>query len=202
MKSAPAWVSGHSAPRAAAVPGIKDWVTVGGISLLENFEPKPNAAATFVILEPWSKRGSKLNVENIRARLQRELSGIREAVFIVALPPAIQGVGTVSGFEMEVQLKSGSLDFSQLEKGVRRVREPDNRAKTAGENRTGHKAARKTDSHGSGVENCQRIAKGRRCCRPDEKDRILSANKIRNILYKAHKKNKIKRVRKGTYAGL
>jgi HAE1 family hydrophobic/amphiphilic exporter-1 len=103
------------------VPGIKDWVTVGGISLLENFEPKPNAAVTFVILEPWSKRGSKLNVENIRARLQRELSGIREAVFIVALPPAIRGVGTVSGFEMEVQLKSGSLDFDQLEKGVRQI---------------------------------------------------------------------------------
>ncbi|MEJ2170622.1 MAG: efflux RND transporter permease subunit, partial [Desulfobacterales bacterium] len=103
------------------VPGIKDWVTVGGISLLENFEPKPNAAVTFVILGPWSKRGSKLNVENIRARLQRELSDIREAVFIVALPPAIRGVGTVSGFDMEVQLKSGSLDFDQLEKGVQQI---------------------------------------------------------------------------------
>ncbi len=98
--------------------GVKDWVTVGGISLLQGFAPQPNSGVCFVILENWSKRGTGLTAEEISRNLQQKLSGIREAILFVALPPPIQGLGVVSGFEMEVQLKGGSLDFDQLHRTV------------------------------------------------------------------------------------
>ncbi len=103
------------------IPGIKDWVTVGGISLLEGFAAKSNSAVTFVILENWSQRGSKLSSDAITALLQKKLSAIREATFFATQPPAIQGLGIVTGFEMQVGLKGGSLDFDQLQKAVQKL---------------------------------------------------------------------------------
>ena len=100
------------------VPGVKDWVTVGGVSLLQNLAPEPNSAVTFVILEDWDKRGAGLGVEDIRRNLEQKLAGVDEAITFVALPPAIQGLGQVSGFQMEVLLKGGSLDFDRLSKTV------------------------------------------------------------------------------------
>ena len=38
------------------------------------------------------------------ARLQKEFGGIRDAVVLVFVPPAIQGLGFVGGFQMQVQV--------------------------------------------------------------------------------------------------
>ncbi|MGA7878569.1 MAG: multidrug efflux RND transporter permease subunit [Desulfoferrobacter sp.] len=103
------------------VPGVKDWVTVGGVSLLQNLAPEPNSAVTFVILENWDKRGAGLSVEDIRSNLEQKLRSVDEAITFVALPPAIQGLGQVSGFQMEVQLKGGSLDFDKLSHTVNEI---------------------------------------------------------------------------------
>lgn len=102
-------------------PGVKDWVTVGGVSLLQNLAPEADSAVTFVILEDWNKRGASLSVEDIRGNLERKLRGVEDAFTFVALPPAIQGLGQVSGFQMEVQLKGGSLDFEKLSRTVNEI---------------------------------------------------------------------------------
>jgi len=102
-------------------PGVADWVTIGGISLIDNFATLPNSAATFVILEDWDKRGPDLNLRNIYADLTRKLHAIEGAIAFVVLPPAIQGLGVSGGFQMQLELKGGGFDFPKLGQMVREM---------------------------------------------------------------------------------
>ena len=52
-------------------------------------------------------------VEGILAHLRREFLGIQEAMVFAFAPPAIQGLGTAGGFQMEVQDRGG-LDSEQI----------------------------------------------------------------------------------------
>ncbi len=102
-------------------PGVANWVTIGGLSLIDNFATLPNAAATFVILEDWDKRGPDLNLRSIYANLTRQFQGIEGAIAFVVLPPAIQGLGVSGGFQMQLELKGGSFDFAKLGQLVREM---------------------------------------------------------------------------------
>lgn len=102
-------------------PGIADWVTIGGISLIDNSATLPNAAATYVVLEDWDKRGPKLNLRNIYRNLSQQLQKIEDAIAFVVLPPAIQGLGVSGGFQMQLELKGGSFDFVKLGQMVREM---------------------------------------------------------------------------------
>lgn len=102
-------------------PGIADWITIGGISLIDNSATLPNAAATYVVLEDWKKRGPDLSLKNIYVNLTRQLQRIEGAIAFVVLPPAIQGLGVSGGFQMQLQLKGGSFDFARLGQIVREM---------------------------------------------------------------------------------
>ncbi len=102
-------------------PGIADWITIGGISLIDNSATLPNAAAIYVVLEDWEKRGPDLNLKNIYVNLTRQLQRVEGAIAFVVLPPAIQGLGVSGGFQMQIQLKGGSFDFARLGQIVREM---------------------------------------------------------------------------------
>ena len=89
-------------------PGIAEWVTIGGQSLLDS-SVASNAATFYIILEDFEERGGDPNrtQEAILANLRREFSKIQDGIPFVFVPPAIFGLGVAGGFQMEVQDRGG-----------------------------------------------------------------------------------------------
>ena len=73
-------------------PGVAGWVTIGGLSILDNANLS-NAATTFVGYKDWSERGSDLSQDQIVGSLRQKLSQIQEAAIFVLIPPPIRGLG-------------------------------------------------------------------------------------------------------------
>lgn len=89
-------------------PGVREFVTVGGFSLLDG-AIMPNGGTCFVNLEPWSKRKSPdLHVTQIAERIQQQLFAIPDALCLALQPPAIMGLGMTSGFEVRIQDRGGA----------------------------------------------------------------------------------------------
>lgn len=89
-------------------PGVSEYITIGGFSLL-NSVSSSNAAAYFIMLEPWSERKDKaLSVGAISERIQRQLFGIRDAICLAFAPPPIMGLGRAGGFDARVQDRGGA----------------------------------------------------------------------------------------------
>ncbi|HAY22956.1 MAG TPA: hydrophobe/amphiphile efflux-1 family RND transporter [Desulfobacterales bacterium] len=97
-------------------PGIRAWVTVGGLSLMDSANLS-NTFSTFAIYEEWDKRGADLSQEKIIADLNRRLSSIEEAYAVVLTPPPITGLGQAGGFQMMVEDR-GSLGLAELQKAT------------------------------------------------------------------------------------
>jgi HAE1 family hydrophobic/amphiphilic exporter-1 len=100
-------------------PGIHAWVTIGGFSFLEAANVS-NAFSTFVIYEPWNKRGPDLNQDHIIASLRRDLFQIQEAMVIPLIPPPIRGLGQAGGFQLMIEDR-GSLGLTELQNTVTQV---------------------------------------------------------------------------------
>jgi HAE1 family hydrophobic/amphiphilic exporter-1 len=109
---------------AQAVPGVDRVVAISGVSLLDNSASLSSAGAAYVILKNWDERDKAKEedalslIKNLTAVLQQD---ILEAVTIVLPPPPIQGIGNAGGFTMEVELRDGSVDFSELQSVSTRV---------------------------------------------------------------------------------
>lgn len=89
-------------------PGVKTWFTLGGMSLLEGSQSS-NAATMFIGLEDWDQRTTpKLQQEPLIAQITQKFAGIKEAFILVIAPPAIQGLGTSGGFNMQVEDRGGA----------------------------------------------------------------------------------------------
>ncbi|MGA7325046.1 MAG: efflux RND transporter permease subunit [Rhodomicrobium sp.] len=102
---------------AKGVSGVERVVAISGMSLLDNRATLSSAGTAFVILKSWGERDPKgqtaFALSNIlKAALQKH---ILEAVTIVVPPPPIQGIGNAGGFTMEVELRNGNVDFSELQ---------------------------------------------------------------------------------------
>jgi multidrug efflux pump len=70
----------------------------------------PNAGLGFVILRDWLERDRNQSVQAISERAMHELfamSGVRDGNVLSILPPAIQGMGTMGGFEFKLLDRSG-----------------------------------------------------------------------------------------------
>jgi HAE1 family hydrophobic/amphiphilic exporter-1 len=86
-------------------PGVESWVTIGGYSLLDA-TVSSNAATYYVITEPWEERD--VTQDEILAHLRRAFAlKVPEGVAFAFAPPAIFGLGTAGGFQMEVQDRGG-----------------------------------------------------------------------------------------------
>lgn len=100
------------------LPGVRDIIGVDGFDLIDGVT-MPNAGATFVVLEPWSKRKApNLHADVLIKQANGLLQGVHGAVIGAFNPPAIQGLGTVSGFQMEIE-DVGQVGLDTLSKAVR-----------------------------------------------------------------------------------
>ena len=89
-------------------PGVASVTSVVGFSLIDNLR-KSNSALVILLLKPFGERESAaLGVNGIIAALSRQFQTIQEAiVFAYNLPPII-GLGTGSGFEYQLESKTGA----------------------------------------------------------------------------------------------
>ena len=93
--------------RLATIQGIEGYVSVSGYSLLDGANAS-NAAAYWIILDPWAQRRSpELSLEAIVGRLWQEAFMIQEANVFAFPPPAIIGLGEAGGFQMQLQDRGG-----------------------------------------------------------------------------------------------
>jgi hydrophobic/amphiphilic exporter-1 (mainly G- bacteria), HAE1 family len=96
-------------------PGVANSVTVGGLSLLDNFTSLSNAALVFVTYEDYEKREKEgISQESILSHLSPRLAQLQDAFAFAVVPPAIQGLGVASGFQMQLQVKGSGFDFAKL----------------------------------------------------------------------------------------
>ena len=88
-------------------PGVKYTTSVIGFSLLSLVRTSYNAFF-FVTLTDWKDRDSRaLQFQEIKQRINRELSTLPEAVAFDFSPPAIPGVGTSGGFTFVLEDRAG-----------------------------------------------------------------------------------------------
>ena len=97
--------------------GIQDFLAFSGYSLLEMINRNP-IGAYFITLKPWDQRTSKdLQASSIMRRLNKEFYKLPEGQIMAFNPPAIQGLGTVGGFEFWV-VNEGNASLDDLEKAT------------------------------------------------------------------------------------
>jgi hydrophobe/amphiphile efflux-1 (HAE1) family protein len=88
-------------------PGVENVMAVAGYNLLTG-TGAPNWAVAWVVLKPWSERRSaETNLENILGSVQGKFAGIQEAYVAAFIPPAIPGLGSLGGFEFQLQDQGG-----------------------------------------------------------------------------------------------
>lgn len=96
-------------------PGIRDWISLGGFSILDGTNAS-NAATIFIVLKPWEERTEEnVSQERILANLNRSFAEIQEATAFVFPPPAISGLGVAGGFQIQLQDK-GSVGLNELQR--------------------------------------------------------------------------------------
>ncbi|PYV01068.1 MAG: hydrophobe/amphiphile efflux-1 family RND transporter [Acidobacteria bacterium] len=91
----------------AQTPGVEYTTSVIGFSLLSFVRTSYNAFF-FVTLKPWDERKTREEqLQEIKQRLNRELSKLPEGIAFSFSPPAIPGVGTSGGFTFVLEDRAG-----------------------------------------------------------------------------------------------
>jgi len=101
-------------------PGVETWFTLGGQSLLEGSQSS-NAATIFIRLDDWELRKTpELQMMPMIGEISKKFGEIKDAFILVIPPPAIQGLGSSGGFEMQVEDRGGA-GLSELQSTVNRL---------------------------------------------------------------------------------
>ena len=83
------------------MPEVRYAVSIAGFSFMGN---GPNKGIQFISLKPLKeRRGKEHSVNAVVTKLRGQLMGIPNAIIMPFEPPAIQGVGSVGGFQFEVR---------------------------------------------------------------------------------------------------
>jgi HAE1 family hydrophobic/amphiphilic exporter-1 len=91
----------------AGTPGVQYTTSVAGFSLL-SFTRTTYNAFYFVTLKPWGERKTSAEqFQEIKARLNQQLSRLPQGTVFSFSPPAIPGVGTSGGFTMVLEDRAG-----------------------------------------------------------------------------------------------
>jgi multidrug efflux pump len=92
---------------ARKVPGVRATIDLAGLSA-SSLTSAANAGTIFLILDPFDERRSpNLSGGAIVAELQKRLASVQEAYIGVFPPPAVQGLGVVGGFKLQVEDRAG-----------------------------------------------------------------------------------------------
>src|SRR4029077_5389896 len=78
-------------------PGVDQFVTVAGISPLDNSASLSSAGVTYVTLKPWSERGKGQDLLSLFIGMNRAMGDVMDARVLVVPPPPLQGAGTPPG---------------------------------------------------------------------------------------------------------
>ncbi|HKO14808.1 MAG TPA: efflux RND transporter permease subunit [Gemmatimonadaceae bacterium] len=90
--------------------GVEHAVEFPGLSV-NGFANKPNSAVVFIGLEPFEERtGKGESMGAIVQALNKKFSSIQDAFVAVFPPPAVNGLGAVGGFKIEVEDRAGLGD--------------------------------------------------------------------------------------------
>ncbi|MDJ0949050.1 MAG: multidrug efflux RND transporter permease subunit [Alphaproteobacteria bacterium] len=101
-------------------PGVANWVSLGGFSLIDGTNAS-NAATVFIVMKPWEERTTpELSQPAILAQLQREFGAIQEAIVFAFPPPAITGLGVAGGFQFQLQDRGG-VGLEELQTMVQEI---------------------------------------------------------------------------------
>ena len=96
-------VSARMAEIIKDTPGVGDVVELPGLSFV-SFGNQPNASSMFIPLRPFEERVKQgLSGNQILGELRKRLAGIQEGYVMAFGPPAVDGLGIVGGFKVEVQ---------------------------------------------------------------------------------------------------
>jgi HAE1 family hydrophobic/amphiphilic exporter-1 len=88
-------------------PGVRSALAISGMNILNSLNV-PNAALMFVGLEDWEERKDPaLSAKEIAATWNRKFFAISGARVFAFGPPPLPGYGSVSGFTMQLQDRSG-----------------------------------------------------------------------------------------------
>jgi len=88
-------------------PGVADWVSISGYSLLSGNNGS-NLGLAAVIYKPWDKRVSKKESQSgIIMHLREKFAEIPAGIVFAFVPPAIDGLGKSGGFQLQLQDRRG-----------------------------------------------------------------------------------------------
>jgi multidrug efflux pump len=88
-------------------PGVQNAVAFPGLSI-NGFTNSPNSGIVFATLKPSDERNRPdLTANAIAADLNKQYGSIQEAFIAIFPPPPVQGLGTVAGFKLYIEDRSG-----------------------------------------------------------------------------------------------
>ena len=88
-------------------PGVQNAVAFPGLSI-NGFTNSPNSGIVFATLKPSEERQSaELSANAIAADLNKQYGSLQEAFIAIFPPPPVQGLGTVAGFKLYIEDRSG-----------------------------------------------------------------------------------------------
>lgn len=101
------------------IPYVKDVMAMSGFSMMGG-GASSNMGSMIVVLEPWSKRGKKGNINNVIDMVDELSAKQQEAIVFSVNPPAIQGLGESSGLQMQL-LDINSLGTAEMMKALKEI---------------------------------------------------------------------------------
>ncbi len=103
-------------------PEVKDVIAISGMSFMGGGNSS-NMGGAFVVLKPWGERkGKEHSAQAVIDKVNALTAQVQEAVIFSVNPPAINGLGTTSGLEMQL-LDINSLGAAELQDAVRQMQE-------------------------------------------------------------------------------
>jgi hydrophobe/amphiphile efflux-1 (HAE1) family protein len=95
-------------------PAVDLFLELAGYSFIDSLN-RTNQGSNFIILKDWSKRTKHHEqADAVLAQLSDRYSSITQAPVYIFNPPAIQGLGTIGGFEFWIENR-GSGDYAHLQ---------------------------------------------------------------------------------------
>jgi multidrug efflux pump len=92
---------------ALKTPGVESAIAFPGLSI-NGFTNSSNSGIVFAGLKPFDERKSAdLGGGAIAMKLNKEYSGIQEAFIAMFPPPPVQGLGTIGGFKLQIEDRTG-----------------------------------------------------------------------------------------------
>ncbi len=89
-------------------PGVRNYVALGGFSLMTGSYSSYNSAF-FVVLDDWSERTTpELTIDSIMGNAQKAFWGIQEGIVMAFGPPPIRGLSSTGGLQFELQDRTGA----------------------------------------------------------------------------------------------